>query len=767
MALSGSFSGSICDGHYKARVDWSATQNVANNTSTITCKLYLVNDYKISISSRTHTVTIAGTSFSLSSSAISTKGEHYIGSCSKTVTHNSDGTLTGVALSANFSFKATITDYGYFASIPASTTVNLDTIPRASTVSTTASNILIGDTISLTIKRASTDFTHTLEYAFGDTNGTIGTGLTTSKSWAIPMSLLYQIPNSISGLCVITCTTYKGSTKIGSSFLELTLTAPETIIPTATVSISEAVTTVKNAFGVYVKGLSKLAISVNATGTYGSTIKSYKITANGATYNTSSATTELLTTAGSMTITISAIDSRGRGVYKTEKITVVSYTNPYITTFSVVRCNSSGVETDDGTYIKATIKAGVSAISSNTGVYKLLYKKSSDASYTDLKTISASAVSVDTSTTITSVYFDPDLSYDFRLDVTDAINSPGTEYATIGTAFTLVDYYSDGTGMAIGKVAEKPGVLEMGIPIDMSAEKITNLATPTSNTDAVTKKYADDIFTNAVNYANTIGNNANTYTDGKFGYFRLNNGWLGMYANADNALSNTSRKGWLGYDNGNVFKVYDETGGVELISKSGALYLYPYYSSNSSRGVVVAKDRFRVMGDNVFYLGDTSNRWISVFAATGTIQTSDRNQKKDIAVLDQKYVDLFDKLQPVTFMFDNERSDRVHIGFISQDVKKAMDEVGLSDLDFAGYCRDIKTEWDEETQTDKPVLDENGEPVYLYSLRYSEFIALNTRMIQECRETIATQQTKIETLKNEVEELKRLVNSLVVKEETA
>ena len=60
MASSGSFSGSIRDGHYKLRVDWSQTKNVSANTSTITCKMYLVNDWSLSINSRSdNTTTIA------------------------------------------------------------------------------------------------------------------------------------------------------------------------------------------------------------------------------------------------------------------------------------------------------------------------------------------------------------------------------------------------------------------------------------------------------------------------------------------------------------------------------------------------------------------------------------------------------------------------------------------------------------------------------------------------------------------------------------
>ena len=61
MASSGSFSGSIRSGHYTVRVDWTQAKNVSANTSTITCKIYLVNDWSLSISGRTdNTITIDG-----------------------------------------------------------------------------------------------------------------------------------------------------------------------------------------------------------------------------------------------------------------------------------------------------------------------------------------------------------------------------------------------------------------------------------------------------------------------------------------------------------------------------------------------------------------------------------------------------------------------------------------------------------------------------------------------------------------------------------
>src|SRR5699024_12006352 len=92
MASSGSFSGSIRDGHYKLRVDWSQSKNVSANTSTVTCKLYLVNDWSLNISGRSdNTCTIDGSAQTFSSPAISSTGTHLLGTVSRTVNHASDG----------------------------------------------------------------------------------------------------------------------------------------------------------------------------------------------------------------------------------------------------------------------------------------------------------------------------------------------------------------------------------------------------------------------------------------------------------------------------------------------------------------------------------------------------------------------------------------------------------------------------------------------------------------------------------------------------
>lgn len=134
-------------------------------------------------------------------------------------------------------------------------------------------------------------------------------------------------------------------------------------------------------------------------------------------------------------------------------------------------------------------------------------------------------------------------------------------------------------------------------------------------------------------------------------------------------------------------------------------------------------------------LGRANAKWKNIYASTSAITTSDKNMKKEISTIDEKYVKFFMKLIPVSFMFKNSTSGRTHIGFISQDVESAMIECGLSDFEFAGFCKDQKVKYTLDrngNEINELEFDENDKPIYIYSLRYEEFIALNTYMIQSC-----------------------------------
>lgn len=151
-------------------------------------------------------------------------------------------------------------------------------------------------------------------------------------------------------------------------------------------------------------------------------------------------------------------------------------------------------------------------------------------------------------------------------------------------------------------------------------------------------------------------------------------------------------------------------------------------------------------GDNQINSGTSGHRWKQVYAGTATISTSDRNLKKDIKELDENHLKFFLLLTPVSFQFIDGDSGRTHIGFIAQDVEDAMAQCGLTALDFAGFCKDAKVKTvpvEKEVEledgtvatytdyVDEAVVDADGKPEYIYSLRYEEFIALITYATQK------------------------------------
>ena len=161
---------------------------------------------------------------------------------------------------------------------------------------------------------------------------------------------------------------------------------------------------------------------------------------------------------------------------------------------------------------------------------------------------------------------------------------------------------------------------------------------------------------------------------------------------------------------------------------------------------------------NTYTLGTSYYRWKEIWCSTSLNTSSDRNLKKNISDLssDDRYMRFFMLLQPKSYLFKDGSSGRTHVGFISQDVEEAMNICELSSLEFAGFCRDPKIERieiDESTIEETPVLDDGGNPVYIYSLRYEEFIALNTMMVQKLYE-------KNENLENRLTILEKKISHL-------
>ena len=145
MALSGSFH-KYSTSKFGLYCDWTGSQSVTGNYTDVTLNVYL-QFYTLQVGSRADsTISINGESETYTAPAIndtSSTSWHMVHLKSKTVRvyHNSNGTKTGVALSASWRFSGTYSGVS-IGTITASATVDLNTIDRnAPTVSFSTSNI--------------------------------------------------------------------------------------------------------------------------------------------------------------------------------------------------------------------------------------------------------------------------------------------------------------------------------------------------------------------------------------------------------------------------------------------------------------------------------------------------------------------------------------------------------------------------------------------------------------------------------------------------
>ncbi|CAG7656451.1 glycosyl hydrolase family 28-related protein [Paenibacillus allorhizosphaerae] len=182
------------------------------------------------------------------------------------------------------------------------------------------------------------------------------------------------------------------------------------------------------------------------------------------------------------------------------------------------------------------------------------------------------------------------------------------------------------------------------------------------------------------------------------------------------------------YDyNGNKIGMigYNETGELDLRSASGNLRL----RNDSVTRMLLSPSDITVYGttrpnaDNALSLGTSSSRWKDIYAATGTVNTSDAREKERIEPM-AAALELIERLRPVAFKFKDyqetvkdetgkerlieHRFDRTHFGLIAQEVKSAFDALGM---DAGAYVYDRET-------------DRHG-------LRYTEFVPVLIQAVQE------------------------------------
>lgn len=149
-------------------------------------------------------------------------------------------------------------------------------------------------------------------------------------------------------------------------------------------------------------------------------------------------------------------------------------------------------------------------------------------------------------------------------------------------------------------------------------------------------------------------------------------------------------------------------------------YLNATYNNNTSTIWESGTGAFTAGDDNLKSLGRAAYRWSVVYAATGTINTSDARNKQDVASITDAERKVAIKVKGLikSFRFKDaaiEKGDsaRVHFGVIAQDIEEAFKSEGLDANGYGMFCYD---EWEADEIKGTPAGNR-------YGIRYEELLA--------------------------------------------
>ena len=247
------------------------------------------------------------------------------------------------------------------------------------------------------------------------------------------------------------------------------------------------------------------------------------------------------------------------------------------------------------------------------------------------------------------------------------------------------------------------GAADEGVDFDAQASGTTQALTfSTGGTERVRVDGSGNLF---------IGKTSSA--SGTVGFEYNNAGQLAVTRSGDTvALFNRTS------DNGNIIDLRkDNTLIGEIGSDNGVCFIQSAGGGNlagigfSRTAVAVEPRKNDAFSDNEVDVGSSTNRFDDVHATNGTIQTSDQNDKQDIASATTKELNVAKKLSALfkTFRWKDkvaEKGDkaRTHSGIIAQEIQSAFSAEGLDASDYGLFISN--TWWEKEISVDAVKADE-------------------------------------------------------------
>lgn len=183
------------------------------------------------------------------------------------------------------------------------------------------------------------------------------------------------------------------------------------------------------------------------------------------------------------------------------------------------------------------------------------------------------------------------------------------------------------------------------------------------------------------------------------------------------------------YASSSDYKLDISSSAMELFAEDGSLFIASGWDRTNKYHASIEVDgnseEVQIKGsvipnaDNVYNLGSPNFVWSAIYCSTNELNGSDRNIKNSIEALPEKYVRMFELVEPKRYKLNNGTSGRYHTGFIAQEVEAAMQKCGITSQEFAGWAAAKRKDGSET-----------------YFLRYSEFIPVLWAKVREQEERL-------------------------------
>lgn len=148
-------------------------------------------------------------------------------------------------------------------------------------------------------------------------------------------------------------------------------------------------------------------------------------------------------------------------------------------------------------------------------------------------------------------------------------------------------------------------------------------------------------------------------------------------------------------------------------------------------------------------IGTSGHRWRAVYAKNATIQTSDERVKTILGTVSDKYLEFFNKIDPIIFKWnDGDTDTRLRIGLGAQTVERALFESGINPEEYAGLNHDYYDNPGSDGLTDRYSMD-----YIMYLLIAATQTKKNTYTIKCLESQLQSALCQIEALRDKLYEL--------------